>query len=68
MKLYTEEGNQDFVFNDIVRVSQFLSDYKLILPVQPVFFVRDPVKFPSLNRSHKRHPQTNLPDSTMFWE
>ncbi|KAF8861008.1 catalase [Acephala macrosclerotiorum] len=48
MKLFTEEGNQDWVFNDI-----------------PVFFVRDPIKFPSVNRSHKRHPQTNLTDATM---
>ncbi|KAN0114449.1 putative catalase [Hyaloscypha variabilis] len=51
MKIFTEEGNQDFVFNNIL-----------------VFFVRDPIKFPSLNRSHKRHPATNLPDSTMFWD
>ncbi|KAK1763180.1 catalase-like domain-containing protein [Phialemonium atrogriseum] len=34
----------------------------------PVFFVRDPVRFPSLNRSHKRHPGTNRPDWTMFWD
>ncbi|KAL5362240.1 catalase-like domain-containing protein [Aspergillus floccosus] len=34
----------------------------------PVFFVRDPVRFPSLNRSHKRHPATNRPDPTMFWD
>jgi len=51
IKLFTEEGNQDFVFNDL-----------------PVFFIRDPVKFPSMNRSHKRHPQTNIPDATMFWD
>ncbi|KAF2185242.1 catalase [Zopfia rhizophila CBS 207.26] len=48
MKLFTKDGNQDFVFNDI-----------------PVFFIRDPIKFPSVNRSHKRHPRTHLPDSTM---
>ncbi|EPS43333.1 hypothetical protein H072_2590 [Dactylellina haptotyla CBS 200.50] len=48
MKIFTEEGNQDWVFNNI-----------------PVFFVRDPIKFPSLNRSHKRHPATNQGDSTM---
>ncbi|KAH8201789.1 hypothetical protein TruAng_004053 [Truncatella angustata] len=48
-KLYTEEGIQDFVFNDL-----------------PVFFIRDPIKFPSMNRSHKRHPRTNIPDNTMF--
>ncbi|KAL9071163.1 MAG: hypothetical protein Q9157_005558 [Trypethelium eluteriae] len=34
----------------------------------PVFFVRDPVKFPSLNRSHKKHPGTNSPSSDMFWD
>lgn len=51
VKIFTEEGNQDFVFNDL-----------------PVFFVRDPVKFPSMNRSHKKHPQTNVPDENMFWD
>ncbi|KAL7629557.1 catalase A [Parahypoxylon ruwenzoriense] len=35
---------------------------------QPVFFVRDPVKFPSLNRSHKRDPRTNISNSDMFWD
>ncbi|KAF3011321.1 hypothetical protein E8E14_004035 [Neopestalotiopsis sp. 37M] len=50
-KLYTEDGIQDFVFNDL-----------------PVFFIRDPIKFPSMNRSHKRHPRTNIPDDTMFWD
>ncbi|KAF7591386.1 hypothetical protein BBP40_001612 [Aspergillus hancockii] len=34
----------------------------------PVVFVRDPIKFPSLNRSHKRHPTTHLPDANMFWD
>ncbi|KAF5024845.1 hypothetical protein F66182_3084 [Fusarium sp. NRRL 66182] len=48
-KLYTEEGIQDFVFNDL-----------------PAFFIRDPIKFPSMNRSHKRHPHTRIPDNTVF--
>ncbi|KAJ9205252.1 catalase [Paecilomyces variotii] len=51
MKMYTDEGNLDWVFNNT-----------------PVFFVRDPLKFPSMNRSHKRHPQTHLPDPNMFWD
>ncbi|KAJ5674236.1 Catalase mono-functional heme-containing [Penicillium macrosclerotiorum] len=51
MKLYTDEGNLDWVFNNT-----------------PVFFIRDPIKFPSMNRSHKRHPQTHLPDANMFWD
>ncbi|OQE31952.1 hypothetical protein PENSTE_c001G02881 [Penicillium steckii] len=51
MKLYTDEGNLDWVFNNT-----------------PVFFIRDPIKFPSMNRSHKRHPQSHLPDANMFWD
>ncbi|KAJ5610827.1 Catalase mono-functional heme-containing [Penicillium lagena] len=51
MKLYTDEGNLDWVFNNT-----------------PVFFIRDPIKFPSMNRSHKRHPRTHLPDPNMFWD
>ncbi|KAF2401884.1 heme-dependent catalase, partial [Trichodelitschia bisporula] len=51
IKIFTSEGNQDFVFNSI-----------------PVFFVRDPIKFPSLNRSHKRDPATNAADAAMFWD
>jgi catalase len=35
---------------------------------QPVFFVRDPIKFPSLNRSHKKHPATNASSADMFWD
>lgn len=51
VKFFTEEGNQDFVMNDL-----------------PVFFIRDPIKFPSMNRSHKKHPQTNVQDATMWWD
>jgi catalase len=34
----------------------------------PVFFIRDPVKFPSLNRSHQAHPQTHVSDTSIFWD
>ncbi|KAE8352140.1 catalase-like domain-containing protein [Aspergillus coremiiformis] len=34
----------------------------------PVFWVRDPVKFPAVNRAHKKHPTTNAHDFTMFWD
>jgi catalase len=43
-------------------------NYDIVGNDLPVFFVRDPIKFPSLNRSHKKHPVTNVPDSTMFWD
>ncbi|OBR02638.1 Catalase [Colletotrichum higginsianum IMI 349063] len=65
MKIFTEEGNQDWVFNDIVSRQPFFSLLKVKLIRQPVFFVRDPIKFPSLNRSHKRNPRTNVTDATM---
>ncbi|OMJ29102.1 Catalase-A [Smittium culicis] len=34
----------------------------------PVFFIRDPIKFPDFIHTQKRHPQTNLPDADMFWD
>ncbi|RVX74131.1 hypothetical protein B0A52_01963 [Exophiala mesophila] len=51
IKIKTNEGNNDWVFNN-----------------QPVFFIRDPIKFPSVNRSHKRHPATHSTDADMFWD
>ncbi|KAF2720606.1 catalase P2 [Polychaeton citri CBS 116435] len=40
----------------------------LVMNDLPVFLLRDPIKFPSMNRSHKRHPRTFVPDSNMFWD
>ncbi|CEL01396.1 Putative Catalase [Aspergillus calidoustus] len=34
----------------------------------PVFFLRDPSKFPMFIHTQKRNPQTNLKDATMFWD
>ncbi|CAG8890750.1 unnamed protein product [Penicillium egyptiacum] len=34
----------------------------------PVFFLRDPAKFPIFIHTQKRNPQTNLKDATMFWD
>ena len=34
----------------------------------PVFFVRDPLKFPDFIRTQKRHPQTNLRSPTAMWD
>lgn len=34
----------------------------------PVFFLRDPSKFPIFIHTQKRNPQTNLKDATMFWD
>ncbi len=34
----------------------------------PVFFVRDPLKFPDFIRTQKRHPSTNLRSNTAMWD
>jgi catalase len=34
----------------------------------PVFFIRDPMKFPDFIRTQKRHPKTNLRSATAMWD
>ncbi|HUU30339.1 MAG TPA: catalase [archaeon] len=34
----------------------------------PVFFIRDPLKFPDFIHTQKRHPASNLKDPDMFWD
>ncbi len=34
----------------------------------PVFFVRDPYKFPDFIHTQKRHPRTNLRSNTAMWD
>ena len=34
----------------------------------PVFFIRDPLKFPDFIHTQKRNPATNTPDPDMFWD
>jgi len=34
----------------------------------PVFFVRDPLKFPDFIHTQKRHPRTNLRSTTAMWD
>ncbi|KAG2068674.1 catalase-domain-containing protein [Suillus decipiens] len=51
LKLRTEEGNLDWVFNNT-----------------PVFFIRDPAKFPPFIHTQKRDPQTHLKDPDAFWD
>lgn len=34
----------------------------------PIFFIRDPIFFPSFIHTQKRNPQTHLKDPNMFWD
>jgi catalase len=34
----------------------------------PVFFIKDPIKFPDFIHSQKRHPATGCKDPNMAWD
>eukprot|EP00010_Vexillifera_abyssalis_P004349 CAMPEP_0201552474 /NCGR_PEP_ID=MMETSP0173_2-20130828/16738_1 /ASSEMBLY_ACC=CAM_ASM_000268 /TAXON_ID=218659 /ORGANISM="Vexillifera sp., Strain DIVA3 564/2" /LENGTH=486 /DNA_ID=CAMNT_0047962971 /DNA_START=94 /DNA_END=1550 /DNA_ORIENTATION=- len=42
--------------------------YDMVGNNTPVFFIRDPSKFPDFIHTQKRHPGSNLPDADMFWD
>ncbi|MDD2388168.1 MAG: catalase [Desulfobacterales bacterium] len=43
-------------------------NYDLVGNNTPIFFIRDPLKFPDFIHTQKRHPASNLPDPDMFWD
>ena len=43
-------------------------NYDLVGNNTPVFFIRDPFKFPDMVHTHKRNPQSNLKDHDAFWD
>jgi catalase len=43
-------------------------NYDLVGNNTPVFFIRDPFKFPDMVHTHKRNPQSNLKDADAFWD
>ncbi len=43
-------------------------NYDMVGNNTPVFFIRDPLKFPDFIHTQKRNPQTNLKDADMFWD
>jgi catalase len=43
-------------------------NYDIVGNNTPVFFIRDPLKFPDFIHTQKRNPSTNLKDANMFWD
>ena len=43
-------------------------NYDMVGNNTPVFFIRDPLKFPDFIHTQKRNPATNLKDADMFWD
>src|SRR5690625_3837700 len=66
-----EQGSPD-TSRDVRGFSlQFYTDegnYDLVGNNTPLFFVRDPMKFPHFIRSQKRLPENGLRDNTMQWD
>ena len=66
-----EQGSPD-TWRDVRGFSlKFYSDegnYDLVGNNTPIFFVRDPIKFPHFIRSQKRLPDSGLRDNHMQWD
>ncbi|KAI0088364.1 catalase-domain-containing protein [Irpex rosettiformis] len=48
------------------RTKQGILD--IVMNNTPVFFIRDPAKFPHFIHTQKRNPQTHLRDHDLFWD
>lgn len=66
-----EKGSADTVRDPRGFAIKFYTDdgiWDLVGNSTPIFFIRDPILFPSFIRTQKRNPQTNLKDANMFWD
>jgi len=51
-----------------VKIYTDEGNYDLVGNNTPVFFIRDPIKFPDFIHTQKRQPATNLKNADMFWD
>lgn len=66
-----EKGSADAERDPRGFALKFYTDegnYDLVGNNTPVFFIRDPMKFPDFIHTQKRNPQTNLKDHEAFWD
>jgi len=50
-----------------IKIRTTEGNLDLVCNNTPVFFIRDPAKFPHFIHTQKRDPQTHLKDPDMFW-
>jgi catalase len=66
-----EKGSSDAV-RDVrgFSIKHYTEDgiYDMVGNNTPIFFIRDPEKFPDFIHTQKRNPQTNLKDPDAFWD
>lgn len=66
-----ESGSADTVRDPRGFAVKFYTDdgiWDLVGNNTPIFFIRDPIFFPSFIHTQKRNPQTHLKDPDMFWD
>lgn len=66
-----ERGSADTVRDPRGFALKFYTDdgiWDLVGNNTPIFFIRDPILFPSFLHTQKRNPQTNLKDANMYWD
>ncbi|XP_055602219.1 catalase-like [Uranotaenia lowii] len=66
-----ENGSADTVRDPRGFAIKFYSEdgiWNLVGNNTPIFFIRDPILFPSFIHTQKRNPQTHLKDPDMFWD
>lgn len=66
-----ESGSADTVRDPRGFAVKFYTDdgiWDLVGNNTPIFFIRDPILFPSFIHTQKRNPATHLKDPDMFWD
>lgn len=66
-----EKGSADTVRDPRGFAMKFYTEegiWDLVGNNTPIFFIRDPILFPSFIHTQKRNPQTNLKDANMYWD
>lgn len=66
-----ESGSADTVRDPRGFAMKFYTDdgnWDIVGNATPIFFLRDPILFPSFIHTQKRNPQTHLKDANMMWD
>jgi catalase len=66
-----ESGSSDTVRDPRGFAIKFYTEegnWDLVGNNTPIFFIRDPILFPSFIHTQKRNPETHLKDPDMFWD
>ena len=66
-----EKGSADTVRDPRGFAIKFYTEegnWDLVGNNTPVFFIRDPLKFPDFIHTQKKNPKTNLPDPVAMWD